>query len=389
MTVDVIVYEKNDTKARLAGLSGGELREIEFCDFAKAAEGNVYLGKLTRKVDLANGKIGFFVNIDDSREAFINCEERGLDDLRACEGQSLIVQVAQEQRAEKGARLVRGIQIAGINLVYCPFRMSVEASVKINDKLKADEYVALVKENMIGQEGWILRTSAVNASKDDILREMGELRAKFDNIHVKARSVNAPSLLLAKTSPLDEYIIRNQSSLVKVIVNNRLDADKVETLVDEKVEVAVETNPFKENGLDEEIFQALSKEVRLKSGGRVIIEETKACVAIDVDSGEDNGNGGISSLNMEAAAEIVKQIRLRNLAGKIVIDFAGVSEYRFLKNVIDYLESELANDYIRTRVYGLSHGGLVEIIRMRRRPSLQDVMSEECPTCHGTGRVEK
>ena len=135
--------------------------------------------------------------------------------------------------------------------------------------------------------------------------------------------------------------------------------------------------------------EALQKEFKLKSGGRITIEETKACVAIDVDSGGDKANGSLGRLNMEAGFEIAKQIKLRNLSGKIVIDFAGVSEYRYLKNVIEVLEQELQKDYVKSTIFCISRGGNVEIVRMRRRPTLRDVLTEECASCQGTGRVEK
>ena len=127
----------------------------------------------------------------------------------------------------------------------------------------------------------------------------------------------------------------------------------------------------------------------MKCGGRVIIEETKAFVSIDVDSGEGYTQGGFNRLNNEAAVEIAKQIILRNLSGKIIIDFAGISDYKFLKNSMELLEKELDNDVCKARVLGLSRAGNVEVIRNRRRPTLQDLFSEECPTCKGTGRVEK
>lgn len=389
MSVDKVVYQKSASGAQMAGFENGVLCDLEFNDYTKAAEGFIYLGRLTKKIDLANGKTGFFVNIGDSREAFINCEERGLDDLNAAEGQLLIVQVAQEQRAEKGARLTRGLQIAGLNLVYCPYRMTVEVSSKITDKVLAEDYAEWIKENMTGQEGWILRTSAVKADKKTLVEEMEALRGAFDGLTAAAKKADEPCLLLAKTDALSEYLHRHQETVCKVIVNTRSDYEALQEKLGDKADVELQKDPFKENGLDDLICEALQKEVRLKSGGRISIEETKACVAIDVDSGDDKGNGNLSRLNMEAAAEIVRQIRLRNLSGKIIIDFAGISEYRYLKNVIDFLQEELKKDCIKTICFGLSRGGNVEIVRMRRRPTLRDVMTEECRSCSGTGRVEK
>ena len=149
------------------------------------------------------------------------------------------------------------------------------------------------------------------------------------------------------------------------------------------------TEPFKKYGIDEMINDALKKVIKLKCGGRIIVEETKACVAIDVDSGEGVSQGGLGRLNQEAAYEIAKQIILRNLSGKIIIDFAGMAEFKFLKSCIDIMEKELRDDTSHAKVLGISKAGNVEIVRMRKRPTLCDLLTEECKTCCGTGRVEK
>ncbi len=385
MVADTLVYENKNQIIRVAGLTDGVLQTLEIADLSKAAEGNIYLGRISKKVELANGKLGYFVNLGEDREAFINAEEHGRDDLNANEGQEVVVQVAQEQRAEKGARLVRSLQFVGRFVVYCPYRMNVEVSAKIADKLKADELKTLVQENTTGQEGWVVRTSAVYADEAELTTEMENLRAQFDAVRQKAKTSKAPALLMARNNVLSEAISRSGQGLRKIVVNDH----NLQKELEEKFAVEFSANPFAEFGLEDAILEALQKEVRLKSGGRISIEETRACTAIDVDSGEDDGLGSLGRLNMEAAAEIARQIRLRNLSGKIVVDFAGSSEYRYLKSAIEALEEELQHDYIKTSVQGLSRAGLVEIVRVRRRPSLQDILSTECPTCQGTGRVEK
>ena len=112
-------------------------------------------------------------------------------------------------------------------------------------------------------------------------------------------------------------------------------------------------------------------------------------MTIDVDSGSLREGANINELNREAAVEIARQIRLKNLSGKSVIDFAGDKDYQYMKPVMDTLETELADDPSRGRVVGLSKAGNIEILRQRRRPSLIDTYTDECPTCQGTGRVEK
>lgn len=389
MTIDTIVCEKKNNLTRLALMGGGELKELEYISDNQAAEGNIYLGKITRKIDLAHDKIGFFVDIADGREAFLNAEELGMNDGNFTEGQSLIVQVAQEKRAEKGARLVRAIQFVGEHLVYCPYRLTVGASPRIEDKAKLDEYREKVIENTTGQEGWILRTSSVEVPFDVLAKEMLELRDLYDQVRIKARTAKAPALLYSKADPLFENIRRYSSSLHSIVLNNHNLENAVKEQFGNDFDLEYIAEPFEEMGLEEAISEALMKTVKLPSGGRITIEETRACVAIDVDSGEDRGHGVVNRLNNEAAVEIAKQIRLRNLSGKIIIDFAGSSEYRYLKPVLEILEAEIAEDANPGRVLGVSKAGNVEILRARRRPTLQDILTEECECCEGTGRVMK
>lgn len=387
--IDTIVYEKNGASTRIALVENAGLRELDIIDNTKAAEGSIYLGKITHKLELANGRHGYLIDINDGKDAFLNADEYGMGDAEYTEGQSIVVQVTQERRAEKGAKVVRSLQFVGSYLVYCPYRVNVDASSRIGSIEKIKALKDVVIHHVQGQEGWIIRTAAAEVPYDDIVAEMTALRQLYDTVRIKARSASAPCLLYAKANPLFEHMTNNAMSLTRVIVNTRNMEAEIQEEFDGDFEVEVKAEPFKELGLDELIAEALEKEVRLPSGGRIFIEETKAFVAIDVDSGDDRGIGSISHLNEEAAEMIARQLRLRNLSGKIIVDFAGSSEYRYMKPVIEVLERELAKDQTRAHVVGLSRAGNVEIVRVRRRPSLLDVLSEECPTCRGTGRVEK
>ena len=386
---DTLVYEKKNSLIRLAMLNEGILEEVEYVDEAKASEGSIYLGKITHKLELAHEKTGFFVDIKDGKDAFLMAEEHGMSESNIQEGQSLMVQVSQERRAEKGAKLVRSIQLVGENIVYCPYRMDVGASSRIEDKEKLEEYRRKVIENTTGQEGWILRTSSVDVPFETIAEEMAALRNTFEGIMKKARAVSAPALLYAKGSPLYDAISRHAKTLKRIIVDNHNLEEELKEKYCDAYEIEYQSEPFEETGLEDEIYEALNKVIYLPDGGRVVIEETRACTAIDVDSGDDRGNGNISRLNSEAAVEIARQIRLRNLSGKIIIDFAGSSDYRFMKPVLEILEQELRKDPTKSSVLGLSRAGNVEIVRVRRRPSLSDILTEECEHCQGTGRVNK
>ena len=388
MSIDTIIYEQKNGQSQIAMLSQGRLCEYEQFNDNGVCEGNIYLGKITGKTELVNGKTGYFVDINDTRPAFLNGDEYG-HDANLTEGQSVVVQVQQEARAEKGAKVVRSVQFVGQNICYCPFKMGVEASSRIANKILAEEYKQKVVEHTTGQEGWILRTSSVEASIEDIWAEMDDLRQLYDDMRTKARIATAPALLYSKDNPIFDDIINNEDTLQKVVLNKHHLEDDIKDVFEGDVETVYHPEPFTEFGIADMLSEALLKTVKLPSGGRIFIEETKAFVAIDVDSGEDKGHGSISHLNEEAAVEIARQIRLRNLSGKIVIDFAGSSEYKFIKPVLDILERELAKDKNKARLFGLSRAGNVEIIRVRRRPSLSNLLTSVCECCQGTGRVQK
>ncbi len=386
MKAEKIIFDRNDETSGIAVFDDTGLMEIDIYNENRAIEGNVYLGRISKKISLANDRTGFMVNIGDGREAFLNSYEPTLKEANMSEGQSVVVQVTQEKRAEKGAKVVRNIQLAGIYLVYCPFKFDVEASSKIEDIEKAAAYKKFVQEHSQGQEGWILRTVSTEATENQLLEEMTSLREAYENIRKKARTMTAPTVLYNKENPLFEYIRRYKDSLKEVVVDTPKLKEQVEAVF--AGTVTLQKEAFEEFGIDDAIVEALNRTVKLKHGGNLHIEETRAFIAIDVDSGGKRSVGDIDSLNIEAAKEIARQIRLRNLSGKIIIDFAGSSEYRFMKKVLEVLEEELADDICHSRVLGLSRAGNVEILRQRRRPSLRDLYTVECPTCSGTGRVE-
>ncbi len=384
MMIDKIVVEEKGSVKKIAGLCNGKLAELVVSDKNNAGEGDIFVGKIVKKIKTANNHEGYFVNIGDEKEAFINASERELEDLHANEGQDIIVQVVQEKRAEKGAKLSRFLQLVGQYVVFCPYGCEIQISSKITDEEKREKLFDWASDNL-AEGGWIVRTEAADVDFDKILGESKVLESAFADVINKAKSAKAPEKLFCRDNALTEMINRNISFLQTVVVNSHLLEDELK----EKVNVEYDAKAFANAGIDEMIGEALAKVVKLKCGGRVIIEETKAFVAIDVDSGDGCLQGNVGLLNKEAAEEIARQIVLRNLSGKIVIDFAGITDFKYLRNIIDTLNNGLADDPMKATVLGLTRAGNVEIIRSRRRPTLADLFTEECASCRGTGRVEK
>ena len=287
---DTIVYEKSGVDACLAVLDGGQLREFEVFNENGAAEGNVYLGRIVKKVSLADDKTGFMVNVGDDKEAFMNAQERGLLEVNMTEGQCVVVQVSKEARADKGAKLVRAVQIAGTYLVYRPFGTFIDVSTKITDEEKARELHDAVMKNVSSQqEGWVVRTAAADADINAVIEEMAELRGIYENIRVKARSANAPALLYAKENPLFDLIRRYRDTLREVVVNDHNLEEKVKAVFSGTV--SYEADPSERFGIQDMLQEAMQKTVKLPSGGEIHIEETRAFVAIDVDSAGNVARG--------------------------------------------------------------------------------------------------
>lgn len=384
---DTIMYEKSGNDACLALLDNGQLREFILFNEQGAVEGNVYLGRISKKIDLSEDKTGFMVNVGDEKDAFMSAQEKGLLEVNMTEGQCVVVQVQKEAHADKGAKLVRSVQIPGTYLVYRPFGSYVDVSTKIEDEEKSNELRSAVSKNVSAQqEGWVVRTAAADANINDVIDEMSELRSIYENIRVKARSATAPALLYAKENPLFDMIRRYNDTLKTIVVNDHNLEEKVKSVF--SGEVRYNNDPSEEFGIQDMLQTAMEKTVKLPSGGEIHIEETRAFVAIDVDSARNIARGQTDNLNKEAAREIARQIILRNLSGKIIIDFAGSTEYRFMRGVMDTLSEELAGDTQGAHVLGLSKAGNVEILRRRKRPTLLEQFSVECQTCSGTGRVE-
>jgi ribonuclease G len=316
-------------------------------------------------------------------------------------GEAKIVQVIKEPIGTKGPRVTAQISLAGRFLVYMPFASKVGVSRKIesrDQRAKLRDLVSkLVPEN---SGGWIIRTVAEDLTEQSCKREIEHLHGLWTKIKRKSGSVRAPALLQRETS-LTRGIIRD------------LFSDKVDSLlVDSKVlhnEVVqylkqidpdllqrvklydAETPLFDEYDIEAEIRSLFQPRVDLPTGGYIIIQPTEALTSIDVNTGRYTGKkdpeSTILKTNIEAAREVARQLRLRDIGGIIVVDFIDMESRSNREKVLQELRTHLGRDRARTKAFAVSELGLIEMTRQRVRPSLWQSMTAECPTCHGMGRV--
>ena len=318
-------------------------------------------------------------------------------------GEARVVQVIKEPISTKGPRVTAQISLAGRFLVYMPFASKVGVSRKIENReqrAKLREMVSKLVPKEAGAGGWIIRTVAEDLTEQSCKREIEHLYGLWKKIKRKSGSVRAPALLQRETS-LTRGIIRDVFSdkVDSLLMDSKvLHTEVVQYLkqIDpdllERVKLyQAETPLFDEYDIEAEIRSLFKPRVELPTGGYLIIQPTEALTSIDVNTGRYTGKkdpeSTILKTNVEAAREVARQLRLRDIGGIIVVDFIDMESRGNRDKVLQELRAHLGRDRARTKAFAVSELGLIEMTRQRVRPSLWQSMTAECPTCHGTGRV--
>jgi len=316
-------------------------------------------------------------------------------------GQTLLVQVSKEPIGTKGPRVTAQISIPGRFLVYMPSASRVGVSRKIEAR---DERARLrqMVSNILPKDsgGVIVRTVGEELTEEHFKRELDSLLKLWKKIKKKATFVRAPALVQRETS-LTRGIIRDlfSAKVDHLAVDSKelhheilVYLDQVGPELKERVELHAGDPPlFDKYEIEAEIRNLFNRRVDLPTGGYLVIEQTEALVSIDVNTGRYTGKKDpektILRTNLEAAREIARQLRLRDIGGIIVCDFIDMETRANRDKVLQELRQHLARDRARTRAFAVSDLGLIEMTRQRVRPSLMQSMTEACPTCSGTGRV--
>jgi ribonuclease G len=316
-------------------------------------------------------------------------------------GQDIIVQVSKEPISTKGPRVTAQVSLAGRFLVYMPFASRVGVSRKIGDRAERarlrEQVKAVLPENV---GGVIVRTVGEDVTQETFKRELETLIAQWKRMKRKTRFLRAPALVHRETSltrglTRDLFSTKVDSLVVdsKQIYNEIVEYLKgIAPELLERVKLYEEPTPiFDKFDIESEIRDLFKRRCDLPSGGYLIIEQTEALVSIDVNSGRYTGKKDpektIFKINVEAAREVARQIRLRDIGGIIVCDFIDMETRSNRDKVVQELRTHLARDRARTKAFALSELGLVEMTRQRVRPSHYQNMTEPCPMCGGTGRL--
>jgi ribonuclease G len=327
---------------------------------------------------------------------------QSIDDMLR-EGQEILVQVAKEPIAKKGARVTSHIALPGRYLVYMPTVDHVGVSRKIGseaERLRLKEVILKHRDRFTG--GVIVRTAAEEHSEEDLTNDLNYLVKVWEEIRTRAECVSAPRQIHSELS-LVQRLLRDQFSFefASIRVDDEVEYQNVVEFVDKifpnlihRVKLYTKENHiFDEYGITQEIDKLLQPKIWLKSGGYIVINQTEALVSIDINTGKFVGKGNsleetITRTNIEAVKEIVKQIRLRDLGGIIVIDFIDMDERKNRKRVMEALSLELAHDKAPSKILEFNEFGLVAITRKRVKQSLERSLCQPCPYCCGSGMVK-
>ncbi len=418
-----ILINGNPRETRVAILEDDRLVEL-LVDRpgVRRSVGNIYLGKVEAVLP---GMQAAFVDIGAEKSAFLHASdliEPEDDDLEADNGkggranrrlpiiqehlkrgQTLLVQVTKESISTKGPRVTAQISIAGRFLVYMPFASKIGVSRKIDareERARLREMVGKLMPKDAG--GLIIRTVAEDLTEAHVKRELKALLALWKKINRKAHFVRlkAPALVQREAS-LTSGTIRDLFSdkVDRLIVDEKRFFNEIRRYVKEvdpelleRVQFYREATPlFDKFDIEPEIRTLFDRRVELPTGGYLIIEPTEALVSIDVNTGRYTGKKDpektILRTNLEAAREIARQLRLRDVGGIIVIDFIDMESQGNRDRVLQELRTHLSHDRARTRAFQVSELGIVEMTRQRVRPSLLDSMATACPSCGGSARV--
>lgn len=375
--------------------------------------GNVYLGKVQNVLPSMEAA---FVDIGAGRNAVIYAGEvdwSGVENGKARKieealspGQTILVQVSKDPIGQKGARLTSQISLPGRFLVYVPGGGSNGISRKLPDTERA-RLKALLKEVLPENAGVIVRTAAEGATEDQLTRDVAALKARWEDIEAKVSSAKAPTLLYAEPD-LVIKVVRDlfNEDFAELVVEGDDAWDNIEAYVSHVAPDLRErarrwerpegddapASVFDELRIEEQIHKALDRKVWLPSGGSLIIDRTEAMTVVDVNTGKFTGSGGnleetVTKNNLEAAEEIVRQLRLRDIGGIIVIDFIDMVLESNRDLVLRRLVECLGRDRTRHQVAEVTSLGLVQMTRKRIGTGLLESFSTDCDHCKGRGVV--
>jgi ribonuclease G len=380
--------------------------QAAFVDIGLAKDAFLYAGDYTANLTdpgrpMLDAEVEAEVDADPEADEEPRREATGPIEEMLSRGQTVLVQVSKESLGTKGARITSFISLPGRYVVYMPQARHVGVSRRIRDERERDRLRAALRSLELPPGGFILRTNAEGKGVEEFAHDVQFLSRLWSQIQSRYETATSPAGL-HEEADLTFRVVRDLFSpeVDEFVVDDRAAYDKVLGYVQllvpglaDRVRLYGERAPiFEAFGIEKDIEKALRRRVWLKSGGYIVIDHTEALVSIDVNTGKYVGKRDfeqtVLKTNLEAVNEVIRQIRLRDLGGIIIIDFIDMEVLEHREQVYKAVKRALAEDKARTNVLEISELGLVQMTRKRVRQDLRALMTQHCPTCRGTGVVK-
>jgi len=417
-----IILNVQTLEKRMAIMEDNQLVEL----FVEKEKNNNLVGNIYKGIvrDVLPGMGAAFIDIGLERTAFLHytdiVNDIYLDDLaddidqdkknlvqdshKIVEllkpNQEILVQVQKDPTGSKGARLIGTISISGKFLVFFPNQDKIAVSRKIGSSKERNRIKGILQSVKDSSTGLIVRTEAEGLSDDDLINEYKTLLKSWKFLDKKISNTTAPACIYDEndivttvvkdifTSKIDRLVVDDKDFYHQITVKlNEYNAE-----MSKKCELYAEDTPiFDAYNIEKEIDKIFHSRIYLPSGGNIVIETTEALVAIDINTGSYTGRKSyedtIKKTNLEAAIEVVRQIRLRNLSGVVMIDFIDMQEEQSKKEVLLRLTSALKRDRAKNNIFPFNPLGIIAITRKRTSSTIMQTYYEHCPFCYGTGRI--
>lgn len=372
---------------RAALTEDGKLTELILQDKEiKACVGDIFVGRVDKILPTNIA----FINIGENKPVFLQLNDKAeLENTRNIkQGQEIIVQVTKEAYDEKCAVVTTNISRAGKYCVAVKDNGEIGVSRKVTDD-KIRENLRTIAEKYV-KLGYsiVMRTGCINGKYEEIEDEVKNSINLLEAIENKGKYTKAPAIIYKEINPLNKVIRDLSYDNCEVVINDNAEYSKIRNDY-ENVQLYEGTVPlFMEYGIESQIEKLFHKKIWLDCGGYIVIDETEAMTVIDVNSGKSTKIKENFRINKEAAVEIARQIRLRNLNGMIIIDFINMSNSNNNDELYKVLKTELNKDRVKTHIVGMTELGLMQLTRQKLRKPLSRYIYHKCPMCDGMGKVK-
>ena len=397
-----------DDETRIALVENNLLQELLIEHQTREQnKGNIYKGKV---VQIQPGIQAAFVDYGQRRHGFLPLAEvnpaivGGKKDSRGRarlqEGQTVLVQVTREEVDHKGAALTTNLMLAGRYMVMMPHSDKGGISKRISDPDERDRLKGFLAGIGAEAHSVIIRTAGIHRDLSELKKDYTQVKRQWEDIDTQYGANSGPGLIQEEldvitrslrdyyTDDIEEIWVDQPEAFQKVLAFLKENAPRRQK--DLKLFVG-DRSLFASYKIEKQVEQLTSRKVNLRSGGSIVIDQTEALVAIDVNSGRSNQESSVESTalrtNLEAAAEIARQLRLRNLGGIIVVDFIDMDKSNARKDVEELMADSFARDRAQHKIGFISDFGLMEISRQRMAQRISNVIESDCPTCHGKGMI--